>query len=301
MGKTLVIGSTCVDVIIQLEHLPKTEEDMHPRAQRFAVGGCACNVAGILGRGGADTLFVTPVGLRGLFGPFVLRTLEKQPWARPVLLPEEENGCCYCLVEDGGERTFLSCHGVEYTFRSEWMAPWAEEHFDCAYVCGLEVEEATGDALVDWLEAASPRIGRVFYAPGPRGARVPRERTDRLLALQPILHLNEAEALALSGEGDLAAAAGALFARTGAPVIVTLGDQGACCRTEEGLRWYPPSPVARVEDTIGAGDAHAGALLLAMSRGKPLDAALAFANRVAARVVQVSGASLPEGDRVLED
>ena len=29
--KILVIGSTCVDIIITLDHLPKTAEDLHPR------------------------------------------------------------------------------------------------------------------------------------------------------------------------------------------------------------------------------------------------------------------------------
>ena len=67
----LVIGSTCVDVILRVDHLPKTEENIHPRSQRFAIGGCAYNVANILGRGGADMVFVTPVGRLGVFGGFV--------------------------------------------------------------------------------------------------------------------------------------------------------------------------------------------------------------------------------------
>lgn len=46
----LVIGSTCVDVIIRVDHLPRTEENLHPESQRFAIGGCAYNVANILGR-----------------------------------------------------------------------------------------------------------------------------------------------------------------------------------------------------------------------------------------------------------
>ena len=49
----LVIGSTCVDVIIRVDHLPRTEENLHPESQRFAIGGCAYNVANILGRAGA--------------------------------------------------------------------------------------------------------------------------------------------------------------------------------------------------------------------------------------------------------
>ena len=43
--RVLVIGSTCVDVIIRVDHLPKTEENMHPHSQTFQVGGCAYNIA----------------------------------------------------------------------------------------------------------------------------------------------------------------------------------------------------------------------------------------------------------------
>ena len=41
----LVIGSTCVDVIIRVDHLPRTEENLHPESQRFAIGGCAYNLS----------------------------------------------------------------------------------------------------------------------------------------------------------------------------------------------------------------------------------------------------------------
>ena len=77
MKNVLVIGSTCVDVIIRVDHLPRTEENLHPESQRFAIGGCAYNVANILGRAGADMTFVTPVGRKGVFGPFVREALER--------------------------------------------------------------------------------------------------------------------------------------------------------------------------------------------------------------------------------
>ena len=76
----LVLGSTCVDVIIRVDHLPVTEENLHPSGQTFRVGGCAYNVANILGRGGARTTFITPVGMTGVFGPYLLPVLKKQSW-----------------------------------------------------------------------------------------------------------------------------------------------------------------------------------------------------------------------------
>lgn len=294
MKNVLVIGSTCVDVIIRVDHLPRTEENLHPQSQRFAIGGCAYNVANILGRAGAPLTFVTPVGRQGVFGPFVREKLNALGFATAIDLPDAQNGCCYCFVEATGERTFCSIHGAEYTFSPDWMAPYAGRRFDFAYVCGLEVEEATGEALVSWLEQAD--IGTLVYAPGPRGARVRPELTARLFALHPVLHLNAGEASALSGEAALPDAMRALHARTGNTVIATMGARGACYLDESGLRTVPGAPCERVADTIGAGDAHAGAVLLGLSRGMAMPDTLAFANGVSAAVVGTDGATLSDAD-----
>ena len=144
-SKILVLGSACVDVILYLDHLPVTEEDMRLAAQRQAMGGCAWNVASFLGRAGADVCLVAPVGLQGLYGPWVLSHMKELSWASPAVLEDQENGCCYCLVEKSGERTFLSLHGAEYTFDEAWVR---DRSADWTYVCGLEIEEKNGGDMV---------------------------------------------------------------------------------------------------------------------------------------------------------
>ena len=285
--KIYVYGSTCVDVIITLDHLPRTEEDMHPFGQSFRMGGCAYNVANILGKAGGDVTFVTPLGMQGLFGPFVASHFKEEPWACPVMLPDRENGCCYCLVEKDGERTFLSVHGAEYTFDPAWTG---EVEADYLYVCGLEVEERTGEKLVSWLETGAH--GRIFYAPGPRGMRVDPALTERLMRLKPILHLNEKEAMQMAGGDCPEAAAETLFARTGQSVIVTLGAKGAMAYGAEGLIRCPGEAADNVVDTIGAGDAHAGGMLYALARGDSMAQALRVAGAISKRVVEVPGSTL---------
>ena len=294
MKNVLVIGSTCVDVILRIDHLPRTEENIHPQSQRFAIGGCAYNVANILGRAGADMTFITPVGREGVFGPFVREALEPVGYATMIDLPEEQNGCCYCFVEKNGERTFASVHGAEYTFDPAWMAPYEGKAFDYGYVCGLEVEEHTGEKLVAWLETA--KIGTLVYAPGPRGMRVKKELTDRLYALHPVLHINSSEAKALSGCDDLDDALRALHAQTGNTVIATMGAKGVRCLEAGRLYTVAGTPAEHVADTIGAGDSHAGATLLGLCRGMTLEESLAMANGVSAAVVQTDGATLSDAD-----
>ena len=293
MKRLLIIGSTCVDVILRLDHLPTTGEDMHP-VQRFAMGGCAFNVAQVPKAYDVDLRFVTPIGDHGVFSDFVRAHLTNAGFRGPITVPDSENGCCYCLVERSGERTFLSVHGVEYSFHAEYMDAFAGERFDYTYICGLEIEEKTGGELVAWLEAHPDIAGTVVYAPGPRGIEVDADRTARILAMHPILHLNEQEAQALTGrvgaETDpVLADAQALHAKTQNMVVVTRGADGVLWISADGSVHTAPSVPATVVDTIGAGDSHCGAVLTGLTLGWTEEDTMHFANQVASEVVAQEG------------
>lgn len=291
MKPALVIGTSCVDVILTMDHLPVTAEDINPTAQTMSVGGCAYNVAYMMRLLETEHVFISPIG-GGLFGEYVAAHFAKNRIPITVRVPDQENGCCYCLVEKGGERTFLSYHGVEYTFDRRWMEPYPAGTFRYAYICGLEVEEPTGQALVSYLEE-HPEL-EILFAPGPRNRWIGTEKMSRMLALHPILHLNGQEAEELSGETSYQNAAARLREMTGNAVIVTLGAEGAYCLKRTGEDFFVPvEPVAEVVDTIGAGDSHAGTVLACLTRGIELEEAVRYANRVAAAVIRVKGASLP--------
>lgn len=292
MKRLLIIGSTCVDVILRLDHLPTTGEDMHP-VQRFAMGGCAFNVAQVPKAYDVDLRFVTPIGDHGVFSDFVRAHLDNAGFRGPITVPDSENGCCYCLVERSGERTFLSVHGIEYSFHAEYMDAFAGERFDYTYICGLEVEETTGGELVAWLDAHPDIAGTVVYAPGPRGIEVDTDRTERILGMHPILHLNEQEAQALAGmsgsEDRVLAAAQVLHAKTGNMVIVTRGADGVLWISADGSVHSAPSVPSTVVDTIGAGDSHCGAVLTGLTLGWTEEDTMRFANQIASEVVAQEG------------
>lgn len=291
MKPALIIGSTCVDVIINIDHLPTTEEDIHPRSQSMGIGGCAYNVAHIVRLLRAPHTFITPVG-SGMYGDYVAKHMTEAGIPIAVHVPEKENGCCYCLVEAGGERTFMSYHGVEYTFQKQWMEPYCADAYGLTYVCGLEIEEPTGDNLIEYLEE-HPSL-QVFYAPGPRVESIGKEKNRRLLALHPILHINELEAMALSGKEDIREAAVHLHSITENTVIITLGKDGAYCLEKDGDSYLIPAiPVEHIVDTIGAGDSHAGAVIACLTMGLSLRDAVTTANKVAGAVVGVRGVALP--------
>jgi len=294
MKPALIIGSTCVDVVLKIDRLPKTGDDLQPKSQTFTVGGCAYNVSQVFRLLKTPHTLITPVG-GGVFGEYVRNYFEENDIPITVHLPEEENGCCYCLVEPSGERTFLSHHGAEYLFRREWFTPQVLAGVDSIYICGLELEEATSSELVDFLEELRQgeafRQLQIFFAPGPRITSIDGQLMDRILGLSPIVHLNETEIIGFTGRSVLADAVEALHRQTRNSVVVTRGEQGACC-IHQGHIHHMDGHKAVVVDTIGAGDAHMGSLIAALHQGFELPQAVGRANAVAAAVVSISGASL---------
>ena len=291
MKKILIIGSTCVDVIIDLEdHLPRSGEDVHVVSQRMSLGGCAYNVSDSVRHTGAPYILFSPVGT-GIYGDFIRKEFALRGIGSPISAVDRENGCCYCFVESSGERSFVSWHGAEYRFEKEWFSLIDPKEIDFVYICGLEIEEPTGRNIVSFLEA-NPEL-KAFFAPGPRLRRIPSELLERIFRLSPVLHVNEAEALEAGACGSVPEAARRLYGRTGNTVIVTLGDRG--CYYYDG-RSEETIPAVRVcqTDAIGAGDAHIGTIMGCLQKGDTLPDAIRKANRISAAVVRTSGALLPD-------
>ena len=288
--KLLMIGSSCVDVVIPVEHLPRTGDDLQPEKQTFTMGGTGWNACRAAMLTGVKPTFLSPVGT-GLYG----RQVEEAFGAYGVEIiarTERENGCCYCLVEADGERTFMCIRGGEYEFRKQWLDALGDDYSLC-YTCGMEIQDTpAGENIMDWLEA-HPQT-EVFYCPGPRGILMPEQRQDRMLAMKPIIHLNEHEILALTGEATQEAGALALHARTGNIVIVTLGSKGCLAVDRQGNVVRVPGRKVAVRDTIGAGDSHAGVMLGCLYQNMELTEAMKLANAVASEVVSREGAAIPE-------
>lgn len=287
-GKTLVFGSTVVDVVIKVPNLPSTAQDVNILSQHHQLGGCAYNVAHILQLAQVPHQLCSPVGC-GVYGDFVARSLEERNIPIFARLPDTANGCCYCLVEPSGERTFLSHHGAEYLFRREWFTQQVMEGADSIYICGLELEEKTSPDLVTFLE--EQRQLQIFFAPGPRITTISKNFLDRIFSLSPILHLNETEACSFTGAESLQDALFQLHEKTGNDVIVTQGAEGASC-IHHGQIHFVSSKKTAVVDTIGAGDSHIGTIIAGLHLGMELSQALEIANAVSAAVVSVAGASL---------
>lgn len=294
MKKVLVAGSAVVDVVIHVDHLPKRGEDINVYGQDMSLGGCAYNVSDCLRHFGVPFIPFYPVGT-GVYGDFVRARLKERGIVSEAPSPAEENGCCYCLVEPDGERTFICYHGAEYRFQPGWFDQLDASQIDTVYLCGLEVEEPTGINMIEYLERHPEYT--IFFAPSARICNIPKEKMNRLLALHPILHLNLDEASRFTGADTLHEAGSRLTDQTGNLAIITLGSKGCYLSYPDGnYELIPASPLPDEHggDAIGAGDSHIGSIIALRKLGFSFEKAVRLANRVSAEVVCTDGALLSD-------
>lgn len=286
MKKILVIGSSVCDVIINIHQIPKRGEDENIISQSFQAGGCAFNVASMLRYFNIPFDLFSPIG-KGMYGEFVKNVFIKE--GIPIMIESENNnGCCYCLVDQSGERTFICEHGAEYIFEKSFFLQLEPQDYEFVYVCGLEIEERTGENIIEFLEINTHF--QIIFAPSPRITMIEDKKMKRILSLHPVLHLNEHEILQYTHCSSLEKAAINLYMQTNNIVIVTLGKKG--CYYYDGEHHYIATRKTQVVDTIGAGDSHIGTILAMLYQDKSLNECMIKANEIASFVVEQKGARL---------
>lgn len=287
--KTLVIGAAIIDIIMKIKRLPKSGEDILCSETVSTVGGCAYNVAGTLRGFDVDHDLFVPVG-RGMYGDMIAGDLEKLGYQILIREEESDNGYCLCLVEEDGERTFITVKGAEGRFRPSWFEQLSQDAYDSIYVAGYQVCGASGRVISDWMAGAKDRMKekRVFFAPGPVITDIDQAVMERILSVGPILHLNEKEAFDYAKQPSVADCLKYLYGLNHNLVVVTMGASGTMYYDGSVMRQVPAYKT-QVKDTIGAGDSHVAAMIAGYSKGLDTEQCVRLANRVASAIVSIQG------------
>ena len=287
--RVIVVGSINTDLVVVGERLPAPGETVSGARFSQHGGGKGANAAVAAARLGAAVTMVGAVG-GDAFGDEALALLRNEGvdtgW---VARADAPTGVALINVDAQGENQIAVASGANAE-----VEPGAVERAVGAAGPGVVLTNHE-IPLAARLAAARAAAGPVVLNPAPAG-----EIADELLALGPILTPNAGEAAELTGERDPEAAASALTARTGAPVIVTLGPQGALCARKVSDTFLAPAPTLTPVDTTGAGDAFNGALAVALAEGRELRDAVTFAVAAAALSTRAEGAreGMPRRDEV---
>jgi sugar/nucleoside kinase (ribokinase family) len=293
IGRLLFAGEALVDQVMTVPALPERGGDVLATSVTFEVGG-GFNIMSAAARQGLPVVYAGGHGT-GRWGDLVRATLAREGIeALREPDPARDTGFDVALVEDSGERTFVTMLGAETPATWDEVRPGAG---DAVYVSGYGLA-AEGAILGAWA-AALPDEVLLFVDPGPLVADIPAAVLDPVLARCDWWSCNQREAGLLTGSTDPGEAARRLVDRTGhADVIVRTGASGCVLVLRSGVLEIPAPRVTPV-DTTGAGDAHSGVFLAGLARGLAPEAAARRANAAAAFAVTRPGpATSPTRDEL---
>lgn len=232
-----------------------------------------------------------PIG-NGSYSEIIYKAFKKQNY--PIFRIDEQldNGYCLSLVENNGERTFVTMPGLELAMRKEWFNHLDMKKYDYIYVSGYELEGENGKVLVDVLQNKQT-TAKIIFDPGPRLSFIDRDILEKILKMDCLLTINDKEAINLAKMyvdiNTVEEAGTYLFTLTNEPVVITNGKKGALIATDKII--IVDGFAVKVKDTIGAGDSHTGSLLAGLSCDIDLETATYLANKIASVVVSREGAA----------
>ncbi|UMV47790.1 PfkB family carbohydrate kinase [Paenibacillus macerans] len=285
-NRVLLIGGVFIDVIAKVQHVPETGQDIPGEMIDRIVGGCAYNVANVLKQLDVEYDLMVPIG-RGIHADIIKKAFNEEGHKLFIEDSSKDNGWSLSLVEESGERTFITFNGIEENWKDEWFSQIHFEDYRYIYLTGYSLEGQKADVILNRLSKNSSG-GKIIFDPSPRISVIKKEHLEKLFALRPIVHSNLSEILELTGEPELEQAVRRLHQSTQSEVVVTLGPKGSFCYNGEHMITLDGKKVP-VVDTIGAGDAHTGAFIASLLHGQSLEKACEQGNEAAAQAVQVQG------------
>jgi sugar/nucleoside kinase (ribokinase family) len=282
------LDTVMIDFALIIDALPERGGDSLS-SRRLVTAGGGYNMMSAARRQGVNALYVGQLG-EGRFADIARGILLNEGIQMALASRGEMDlGVCVVLVDETGERTFITSPGAELTLRMDELATVALVSGDVVYVSGYNVVyPEVADTVSEWLRTL-PSDVVVAFDPGPRVADIAPPVLARVLERTDWFLCNTAEARLLGPGTDAADFARQLRECGGFErVVVRDGAQGCASASEDGLL-RAPGFEAHVVDTNGAGDVHNGVVIAELMMGTALDEALLRANAAASIAIASFG------------
>ena len=298
--KIVVIGSSNVDLIMKMDHLPTTGETVTDADFFQVYGGKGANQAVAAARAGGNVSFVSCVG-EDAYTPQMIRNYKDDDMDISYIFQEKNvaSGHALIMIGEAGNNYISVAPGANYNLTpskiDEAMVLIEEA---AVIVMQYEIAEETIKYIID--KASSLGVPVIWnFAPA-------KDFDLSYISKVNTLILNEVEAgfltqIKVEDENDAEDAAQKLIDQGVEKVIITLGSRGAFVMTNEEKVQVVAYKVKAI-DTTAAGDTFCGTYAVAMVEGKSEKECLQFASSAAAISVTRIGAqpSTPTRDEIEE-
>lgn len=291
MSHILVIGSANADHVMNFEYLPVPGQTLKSRSYRLEHGGKGANQAVACARlclPASRVDFICHLGQDGIGNEMRSSWLKDGIPADGITqVANMSTGTAMIFVAENGENAI----GIAAGANAHLTPAELEKHYALfANAQFLLIQLETPTETVNHALQMAKRLGiTTVLNPAPAAT----QELDYLKWVD-IITPNETEAEALSGievnnEEDAELAAQWLHQQGVTTVVITLGSKGAFI-SSPGFTGLIPALEVQAIDTVAAGDTFNGALVVGLSEGLSIAAAVGFANAASAITVTQEGA-----------
>lgn len=291
MGKIGVVGSINMDMTVKAERIPLKGETLKGWDLKYIPGGKGANQAVAMAKLGAEVEMFGCVG-DDAAGASLLKNLQDTGVETKCIktVTGVPTGLAMITVGDN-DNTIIVVAGTNDHVNIDYVNEVKDSLLECEIVL---LQHEIPQETVEYVIALCAENGvKVVLNPGP-ARPVKQEILEKVTYLTP----NEHEAVILFGR-DISFED--MMKRYPEKLVITQGSRGVSTCLKSGQVILVPARKANVVDTTGAGDTLNGAFTVAVTEGKELPEALAFANTAAGLSTEKFGAQggMPTREEVM--
>jgi ribokinase len=276
MIECMIFGGVVLDRYLEMEKYPDRGQDGLIRKDFDIAGGCSINMAATFNNLGGNAHVVSYVGSDAT-GEEILDYMQRNGLSVKHVRPVSgDTGYCLVILEENGERTFMTKKGVECTFDPE-MLQIDKVDIKNIMVTGYFLLSEDAAKITDCLEKISGNCRYFLFDPGPLVADIKPEVLERILDMADIITVNEVEAEGME-----------LPENSDKLIVIKRGKSGGEV-IFSGERFSYRALEVEAVDTTGAGDSFAAGLMFGLASGMDVKQSVDLAVESSARTVALKG------------
>lgn len=292
MKNICVIGSLNMDLVVNVDTMPKPGQTIIGSNFKEVPGGKGANQAVVMARLNGNVSMIGKVGEDG-FGQTLINSLKNDKVDTTYIQTAKgATGVALITVDKNAQNSIVVSPGANFEVKEDDIDNNIEAIKNSDIVV-LQLETPL-NTIKYALNKAKELNKYTILNPAPAV-----KLDDEIIKNVDLLTPNETELEIISGvsietEEDIQKAAQIMIEKGVKELIVTLGSKGSLYINKEKSMFKKAYKVEAV-DTTAAGDSYTGALAVALSQDKNIEDAMDFASKVGALSVLKEGAqsSLP--------
>lgn len=255
-----------IDSYMAVAQYPVRGQDVFMHDSFDRVGGCSINVAQTLKNLGMKPYVVSAVG-RDSKGNMIMQYLQDNSFNTDCIRQIENGSSGYCatILEDGGERTFLTYKGCESYFSADMIPDELIADTLYVYVTGYYLlDKRYAPGIIDAIERLKERGSKILFDPGPLVHQIEKDTLLSIISKADIITPNDTEACSIKRILSLDIEPEDWSEALDIEITVLKQGSRGVKAWSNNMGFEMPAFNVEAVDTTGAGDSFAAGLIYGM-------------------------------------